>query len=474
MSGPPAGQTQKSFGEKGKAKLDMKTSTTDCHISNIYRLDGRVPLGKAIPFGLQHILAMFVSNLAPITIIAGAAQPALTQAQIAGLLQNAMFVAGIATLIQLYPIWRIGSRLPVVMGVSFTFVAVLSTIAAQYGYPSVVGAVLVGGIFEGTLGLLAKYWRKIITPIVAASVVTAIGFSLFTVGARSFGGGYAEDFGSAQNLILGSVTLLVCILWNIFAKGYVKQLSVLAGLVVGYVTAIFMGKVDLSTLLAGGVVSLPRLMPFAPEFHWGAILSACIIFLVSAAETIGDTSALVAGGLDREITGKEISGSLACDGYASAISSLFGCPPVTSFSQNVGLIAMTKVVNRFTIMTGAACMILAGLLPPVGNFFASLPEAVLGGCTIMMFGSIVISGMQMIASCGFSQRNVTIASLSLAIGIGFTTSSEVGIWDIFPELVRSVFATNVVAVVFVVSIILSLLLPKDMDIKKVGEEPESK
>ena len=169
-----------------------------------------------------------------------------TQAQTAILLQNAMFVAGIATLVQLYPVWRIGSRLPVVMGVSFTFVTVLSTIAANYGYPSVVGAVLIGGIFEGTLGLLAKYWRRIITPVVAASVVTAIGFSLFTVGARSFGGGYADDFGSAQNLILGTLTLLTCLLWNIFAKGYLKQLSVLAGLIVGYVIAIFLGKVDLS------------------------------------------------------------------------------------------------------------------------------------------------------------------------------------------------------------------------------------
>ena len=381
-------------------------------INNIYQLEGRVPVAKAIPFGLQHILAMFVSNLTPITLIAASAQPALTQAQIAILLQNAMFVAGIATLIQLYPIWKIGSRLPVVMGVSFTFVTVLSTVAANYGYPAVIGAVMIGGIMEGTLGLLAKYWRKIITPVVAASVVTSIGFSLFTVGARSFGGGYNEDFGSAQNLLLGTITLAVCLLWNVLSKGYLKQLSVLAGLVVGYIIAIFMGKVDLGSILSGGLISLPHLLPVKPEFHAGAIVSTCIIFLVSAAETIGDTSALVSSGLDREITGKEISGSLACDGYASTISSLFGCPPVTSFSQNVGLVAMTKVVNRFTIMTGAVCMILAGLLPPIGNFFASLPDSVVGGCTIMMFGSILTSGVQMIASCGFSQRNITIVSLS--------------------------------------------------------------
>ena len=441
----------------GKTAKTAKTAgnAADCSINNIYRLEGRVPIGKAIPFGLQHILAMFVSNLAPITIIAGASKTPLTPAQLGMLLQNAMFVAGIATMIQLYPIWRIGSKLPVVMGVSFTFVTVLSTISANYGYPAVVGAVLVGGLFEGTLGLMAKYWRKIITPIVAASVVTAIGFSLFTVGARSFGGGYNDDFGSAQNLILGTVTLAACLLWNIFAKGYLKQLSVLAGLVVGYILAITMGKVDLSMIMSGGIISLPHLMPFKPEFYPGAIISACIIFLVSAAETIGDTSALVAGGLNRKITGEEISGSLGCDGYGSVISGLFGCPPVTSFSQNVGLVNMTKVVNRFTIMTGAACMILAGLLPPVGNFFASLPDAVLGGCTIMMFGTILTSGIQMVADCGFSQRNITIAALSLSIGIGFTTASEVGIWDIFPPMIQSVFSANVVAVVFVVSIILS-------------------
>ncbi|MBQ2426053.1 MAG: purine permease [Lachnospiraceae bacterium] len=436
-------------------------------VSNIYKLDGRVPLPKAIPFGLQHVLAMFVSNLAPISIIAAAA--GLSQPEIAILLQNAMFVAGIATLIQLYPVWKIGAKLPIVMGVSFTFVTVLSTVAVNYGYPAVIGAVLIGGIFEGTLGLMAKYWRKIISPIVAASVVTAIGFSLFTVGARSFGGGYVEDFGSAENLILGTITLAVCLIWNCMAKGYLKQLAVLAGLVVGYVVAIFMGKVDLTVIFADGIVALPKLLPYAPEFNLGAIFSVCIIYLVSAAETIGDTTAMVSSGLDREITDKEISGSLACDGYSSMVSSLFGCPPVTSFSQNVGLIAMTKVVNRFTIMTGAVCMMCAGLLPPVGNFFASLPESVLGGCTIMMFGTILTSGMQMVAKAGFTQRNVTIAALSLSIGIGFTTASEIGLWHIFPEMIQSVFSANVVAVVFVASIVLNMILPKDMEIEKIKD-----
>lgn len=438
---------------------------SDKKIENVFQLDGQVPLKTAIPFGLQHVLAMFVANLSPIAIICAAAQPALSTAEIAMLVQNAMFVAGIATMIQLYPVWKVGSKLPIVMGVSFTFVTILSTIGANYGYPTVIGCVMIGGIFEGTLGLFAKYWRKLISPIVAACVVTAIGFSLFTVGARSFGGGYADDFGAPKNLLLGTITLVTCLLWNIKAKGYLKQLSVLVGLTVGYVVAIFMGKVDLSIIFADGLISLPKFLPFKPEFNIGAIVSVCIIYLVSAAETIGDTTALVAGGLERDIQDHEISGSLACDGFASTISSFFGCPPVTSFSQNVGLINMTKVVNRFTIATGAVAMILAGLLPPIGNFFASLPESVLGGCTLMMFGTILFSGVEMLAKAGFNQRNSIIVSLSLAIGIGFTTSSEIGLWAYFPEVVQSVFATNVVAVVFVVAIVLNLILPKSMEVK---------
>ena len=441
-------------------------------IENIYQLDGKVPLGKAVPFGLQHVLAMFVANLAPIIIIAGAA--GLNRESVAMLLQNAMFVAGIATLIQLYPLGRVGARLPIVMGVSFTFVGILCYVSASYGYGAAVGAVLVGGIFEGTLGLLAKYWRRIITPIVAAIVVTTIGYSLLGVGIRSFGGGYNEGYGTMENLGIAAITLMSCLLFNVFAKGYYKQLSVLFGLIVGYVISIFAGIVDLSKIFTSGLISFPTFLPFAPEFNLGAIVSVAIIFLVSAAETIGDTSAMTMAGLKREIKEKEISGSLACDGFASSISALFGCSPITSFSQNVGLIAMTKVVNRFTIMTGAACMIMASMFPPIGAFFASLPDPVLGGCTVMMFGAIMVSGIQMMAAAGFTQRNVTIAAISLSFGIGATQASEAGIWQAMPQLVQDVFGANCVAVVFVISVLLSALLPKDMEIGVMGEVKDDK
>ncbi len=442
-------------------KKQKNSKHSNASVANIYKLDGMVPVQNAIPFGLQHILAMFVSNIAPILIVGGAS--GLSEQNIAALIQSAMLIAGIGTLVQLFPIFhKIGSGLPIVMGISFTFVSILCFIGAQYGYGTIMGAVLIGGIIEGVLGLFAKYWLKLISPIVSASVVTAIGFSLLSVGATSFGGGSGSaDFGSAQNWILGTVTLLCCILFHIFAKSYYKQLSVLFGLIVGYILAIAMGMVDFSSLAGTSIIAIPHLMPFKMEFRLDAIVSVVLIFLVSATETIGDTSALASSGLNRYATEEETSGSIACDGFVSAISSLFGCLPITSFSQNVGLVAMTKVVNRFTIATGAIIMILAGIFPVFGALLSTLPEAVLGGCTIMMFGTIVVSGLQMISKCGFSQRNIVIAALSLSVGLGFTQCEN--LFAIFPQIIQTVFAQNCVAVVFIVAIVLNLILPKNME-----------
>ncbi|MBQ7051129.1 MAG: purine permease [Firmicutes bacterium] len=438
--------------------MSKTKNTAAASMENIYTLDGKVPLLKSIPFGLQHVLAMFVANIAPIMIVTAAS--GLSTQETASLIQTAMIMAGIGTLIQLFTVWKLGARLPIVMGISFTFVSVFCYVGPKWGYGAIIGAVLIGGVLEGLLGLFAKYWRKIISPIVSACVVTAIGFSLLSVGANSFAGGVgAADFGSAQNWILGSVTLISCILFNIFAKGHLKQLSVLFGLVVGYIVALCMGKVDLSSLDGISLISLPQIMPYKPEFNLSAIVSVFMIFLVSATETIGDTSAMTNTVLGREATEKEISGSLACDGLISSLSACFGCMPITSFSQNVGLLAMTKVVNRYTIATGAGILLLAGIFPAFGAVLATLPEAVLGGCTIMMFGNIVISGLQMIGSCGFSQRNITIAALSLSIGLGFTQVPEM--FNIFPNIIRTIFAENCVAVVFLAAIILNLIMPKE-------------
>ena len=432
-------------------------------MASIYSLHGRVPLIQAVPFGLQHVLAMFVANITPIIILANVAgvSPELS----AALIQNCMIIAGIGTLVQLYPMWRIGSRLPIVMGISFTFLSLAIVIASSQGMGTLMGAVIVGGLVEGCLGLVPRLWTRLISPIVAATVVTAIGFSLLPIGANSFAGGVGSpSFGSADNWIVGTVTLLTCLLTQVLARGFLRSLSVLVGLAVGYVLAVCMGMVDFSTLNGVGVVALPTIMPFTPEFHLDAILAIVCVFLVSATETIGDTSALCSGALGRDVTTKEMGASVACDGFVSSIAGIFGCTPITSFSQNVGLAAISKVVNRFVIATGAAIMILGGLFPAIGTVLTTIPQPVLGGCTIMMFGSILFAGFGMMAKTGFSQRNMIIAALSLSVGLGFTQCT--GMFNIFPQIVQTVFAENCVAVVFILAVILNLVLPREVDTPK--------
>ena len=432
-------------------------------MASIYSLQGRVPLIQAVPFGLQHVLAMFVANITPIIILANVAgvSPELS----AALIQNCMIIAGIGTLVQLYPVWRIGSRLPIVMGISFTFLSLAIVIASSQGMGTLMGAVIVGGLVEGCLGLVPRLWTRLISPIVAATVVTAIGFSLLPIGANSFAGGVGSpSFGSADNWIVGTVTLLTCLLTQVLARGFLRSLSVLVGLAVGYVLAVCMGMVDFSALNGVGVVALPTIMPFTPEFHLDAILAIVCVFLVSATETIGDTSALCSGALGRDVTTKEMGASVACDGFVSTIAGIFGCTPITSFSQNVGLAAISKVVNRFVIATGAAIMILGGLFPAIGTVLTTIPQPVLGGCTIMMFGSILFAGFGMMAKTGFSQRNMIIAALSLSVGLGFTQCT--GMFNIFPQIVQTVFAENCVAVVFLLAVILNLVLPREVDTPK--------
>ena len=461
--------------ENNREEKVMSVST-----ENIYKLNGRVPLGKAIPFGLQHVLAMFVANLAPVLIVCGAALVRgsgghLSSAEITQLLQCAMFAAGVGTCMQLYPVWKIGSRLPIVMGVSFTFLGSLLIICTnpELGYEGMIGAVILGGIFEGLVGLSAKYWKRFLTPVVSACVVIAIGLSLLSVGMDSWGGGSGvEDFGAWYHLFVGAFTLAVCLISHYKLKGVYKNLNILVGLIFGYLLSIIFTVagiaplVDFSgitkTVQEVGIFSIPKLVFFTshkPVFDLSAFFTIAIVFLVSAAETTGATTAVCTGALGRDIKMEELQGSLAVDGFSSAISGCFGCLPLTSFCQNVGLVTMTKVINRFTILMGALILILASLFPPLGAFFNSLPQAVLGGCTVMMFGSIMYEGIKMLKECEFDERTMIIVSLSFCIGVGLTQTSG-DFFSAFPREVGDIFNGNAVAGVFVVSLLLSLLLPK--------------
>ena len=455
-----------------------------------FQLDGKMPLKQAIPLGLQHVLAMFVGNLTPLLIITGACGIAggeFADLQL-HLLQNAMLVAGIVTLIQLFSIGPIGGKVPIVMGTSSGFIGVFHSVTATMGggviaYGAIMGASIIGDIFEGILGFFLKPLRRFFPPVVTGTVVMSIGLSLISVGINSFGGGNtASDFGSMENLLLALFVLVVILVVKHGCKGFLGSSAIFVGIIAGYIAAIIMGFVLPTTAVdADGVeftkawvlnwdkvaqagwFSIPKLMPVKPVFDLRAILPVLVMFIVTAVETVGDISGVMEGGMGREATDKELSGGVACDGIGSSFAALFGVLPNTSFSQNVGLVTMTKVVNRKVILSGGLILVLASFVPAIAEVFNSLPQAVLGGCTIMMFGNIILSGFQMIAEAGFTQRNITIAALSLAVGIGFTQMGD--IFAIFPELVQSVFADNCVAVVFVVAILASLLLPKDQKVE---------
>ncbi|WP_069998523.1 uracil-xanthine permease family protein [Cellulosilyticum sp. I15G10I2] len=432
---------------------------------SIYELDGGVPLKQAIPLGLQHVLAMFVGNVSPLIIVAGLLN--MPSEQKTMLIQNAMFIAGLITLIQLYPIGRVGSRLPIVMGTSSGFVPTIRAAAGIYGYGAVLGASLVGGLFESILGFFIKPLRKIFPPIVTGTVVISIGLSLIPIGITYFAGGFgASDFGSVSNLFLGSVVIVVILFCMQFTKGFFKVSAVLTGIVAGYILAILMGKVDFTPIAQADWFSLPKAFMYKMEFKIGAIIPMCIMYIATTVETIGDISAVTAGGLNREATDRELAGGVLADGVGSMIAAFFGVLPNTSFSQNVGLIGMTKVVNRFSIMTGAVILILAGFFPKLGGIISAVPQSVLGGATIIMFSMIAISGMQLIFKQNMYGRNAVIVAVALGLGLGLGSTPDA--LQHLPEWTKLVFAQNGIVVAFIVAVILNLILPQDK--KEKAEE----
>ncbi len=421
-------------------------------------MDAPVSFWKGIPFGLQHVMAMFVANLAPIFLVASAAN--MSAEQSATIIQAGLLVAGLGTCLQLYGVWLIGSRLPMVTGISFTYVAAAMSIAQNQGYGAVAGAVVLGGLLEVALGLTAKYWRRFVPPIVSAIVVTSIGFSLLSVGATSFGGGSgAEDFGSWQNLTLGLISLVACFAFQLLMKGTAKQLSVLFGLVVGYVVAICMGKVDFSGFANLQVVSVPHFMPFQLEFDPGAIISFALLYVVSSVEVLGDTAALTKVGLDRQPTDKETAGAIAGDGLISTVSGLFGCLPLTSFAQNIGLVAMTKVVNRKVILSGGLILVLASFVPAIAEVFNS-PAA--GGARRLHDHDV-----RQHHSFGLPDdcRGRLYAAQHHHCGVEshhrYRFHAGRRHFRQLPPLFQSIFASNCIAVAFVVAVLLNALLPSE-------------
>ena len=464
---------------------------------NMFRLDGAVPLGKAIPFGIQHVLAMFVANIAPI-LICFAACNAGDVATSNGI-RSAIFMAALGTIIQLLPIWRIGSKLPVFVGCSFTFLGVLTVVGSNYGLGTMFISIIIGGLLIGILGLFADKWTKIIKPIVSAIVVLALGLSLLSVGINDFLSISDSSLGLVNvegvyqfniawpYLIVAFVTLLTCLLWQIFVKGVWKNVSILAGLVVGYIVALcfipYNNMVDFSAFSFQKVtdfIDVPRPYLLIIEASWGdfnigAILTVLLIYVVSVTENLGGVSSLTSSALEREPSGKEISGCVSAIGFTSALSGFFGSMPVAVYSQNVGIVSQSKVTNRFAILTGAVLLLLTSFFPPITTLLLTIPKAVLGGIMLMLFASIAIIGMQMISKIGFSKKNIIILSIAIGLGYGITLVEPFTNVTFDAEILNSlmIILKNPVANMFLLSFLLSYVIPDSLDHEEESAKEES-
>ena len=426
---------------------------------SIYELDGKVELKKALPLGIQHILAMFLGNISPLLIICGMLDMATGLKT--NLIQNAMFVAAVVTLVQLYPVWKVGAKLPIVMGTSSGFIGTAKAMGALYGYGALMGARFIGGIFEMVLGYFIKPLKKLFPPVVTSLVIISIGLSLLPVGINYFGGGSgAADFGSWQHLTVGTFVIIVILIAKQF-KGFINNASILIGIVAGYILAICLGMVDFSAVSNASWFALPKFMPVAFEFNWEVIIAMGIMFIATTVETVGDISGITNGGLNREATVDELRGGVMADGLGSIFAAFFGVLPNTSFSQNVGLVTVTKVVNRFTIMTGAIFLLLCGFCPKLSAIFSVMPQSVLGGAAVIMFSMILVSGIQSLTREALDERNGLIVALAIGLGVGI--GNVPAVLDQLPAWVGNIFAQNGIIMTFVIATVLNLILPQSKE-----------
>ena len=471
----------------------MKTNTNQEN-STPYDFEGMIPLKQAIPLGLQHVLAMFVGNLTPILIITSACAAMSDAEQFAAiqvsLLQNAMLIAGVVTLIQLFAVGPVGGKVPIIMGTSSGFIGVFQSVAKVMGggilgYAAIMGASIIGGLFEGVLGFLLKPLRRFFPAVVTGTVVLSIGLSLISVGVGSFGGGSnAKDYGSIENLLVALAVLVIILVLKHVTKGMMSSSCILIGIICGYIICslmpMFLSTTGVSAegteFVKSWVINwdavpqakwfaIPEFMPVTPVFDLRAILPVLIMFIVTAVETVGDISGVIEGGMGREATDEELSGGVICDGIGSSLAAVFGVLPNTSFSQNVGLVTMTKIVNRFALACGAIFLILCGLFPKLAALISIMPQSVLGGAAVIMFSSIVMSGIQLITKEPLNARRMTIVSVALGLGYGLGANSAVlaGL----PEAVQMIFGGSGIVPAALVAIILNICLPKDKEVDKI-------
>ena len=422
------------------------------------------PMGQAAPLGLQHVLAMFASNVTPSIIVAGAAGLQFGGAEQVYLIQMAMLFAGIATLFQTVGFGPVGARLPIMQGTSFAFVGVLAGIAATQGLGVALTSCIIGGLIHFALGSVIANIRYLFPPLVTGLVILAIGLYLVPVGIKYAAGGAAdfqmaaESFGSLMHWTVALTVIVVALGFKFITKGILSHAAILLGLIAGYLVAFMFGMVNFAAVDKAGWVTVLQTLPYGFEFNLGAVIGVTLVSIVSAVETVGDTSATAKAGAGREATDEEISGATYADGLGTAVAGVFGGLPNTSFSQNVGIVGMTGIMSRHVVTIAGAIMVICGLVPKIGAIIASMPLPVLGGGVIVMFGMVAAAGLNVLSEIKMSRRNMIIIALSLSIGLGFNLVPSAvqylpGIWK--------TLATSAVAPTAFLAIILNQILPEE-------------
>lgn len=423
------------------------------------------PLAQAVPLGLQHVLAMFASNVTPSIIVAGAAGLAFGGAEQVYLIQMAMLFAGIATLFQTVGVGPIGARLPIMQGTSFAFVGVLAGVAATQGLSVALTACLIGGVIHFMLGSVIQHLRFLFPPLVTGLVILAIGLYLIPVAIKYAAGGAAkfqmeaESFGSLMHWSVALSVVIVALILKFFTKGIISNAAILIGLVVGYLLAIAFGMVNFSAVTNASMFIIPQALPYGFEFSLGAVIAVTLVSIVSAIETVGDASATTKAGAGREATDKEVAGATYADGLGTAVAAVFGGLPNTSFSQNVGIIGMTGIMSRHVVTIGALVLIICGLMPKIGAVIASMPLPVLGGGVIVMFGMVAAAGLNVLTEVKMNRRNMVIIAVSLAAGLGLNLVPTAV--QYLPGVINTLM-TSAVAPTAAVAIFLNLVLPEEI------------
>lgn len=424
------------------------------------------PLGQAVPLGLQHVLAMFASNVTPSIIVAGAAGLAFGSAEQVYLIQMAMLFAGIATLFQTVGVGPIGARLPIMQGTSFAFVGVLAGVAATQGLGVALTACIIGGVIHFLLGAVIQNLRWLFPPLVTGLVILAIGLYLIPVAIKYAAGGAAdfqmaaESFGSLKHWSVALTVIIVALVLKFFTKGVLSNAAILVGLLAGYALAYMLGMVNFGAVAKASWITAIKPLPYGFEFSLGAVIAVTLVSIVSAIETVGDASATTKAGANREATDEEIAGATYADGLGTAVAGVFGGLPNTSFSQNVGIVGMTGIMSRHVVTIAGIIMIVCGLVPKVGAVIASMPLPVLGGGVIVMFGMVAAAGLNVLAEEKMTRRTMIIIAVSLAFGLGLNLVPTAV--QYLPGVVK-ILATSAVAPTAIMAIALNLILPKDLD-----------